>query len=88
MTGMLLVAGSPLDLARHLVAVHARHHDVEQDQVGRLPGYQGKSFLAAGRADENKALRLEHDFQQISVEALVVHDQNGSRWLGVVAQEG
>ncbi len=30
-------------LAGHLVAVHARHHDVEQDEVGRLRGPRGRA---------------------------------------------
>ena len=36
MMGMFVVARVALDRGRDLVAVHARHHDVEQDQVGRL----------------------------------------------------
>ena len=76
MTGMFLVAGSPLILAATSVAVHAGHHDVEQDQVGRLLRDHGERFLAAGGGQEQKALRREHDFQQLSVVAFIVHDQN------------
>ena len=56
MTGMFLVARLPLILRRHLVAVHARHHDVEQDQVGRLLRHHGERFLAAGSGQEDESL--------------------------------
>ena len=65
-----------LDSSRHLVAVHARHHDVEQDQVRRLRCDHGERFFAAGGGLEEEALRREHDLQQLPVLALVVHDQD------------
>ena len=64
------------DPARDLVSVHSGHHYVEQDKVGRLPGYDGKSYLATGRAQQRKPFRLEHHLQQVSVVALIIHDQD------------
>jgi hypothetical protein len=72
----VLGADVTLDPAGDLVAVHPRHHDVEQDQVGRLLGHDGEGFLAIRNGQEMKAFRREHDFQQLSVLAFVVHDQN------------
>ena len=37
MMGMFRVAGVSLILPGHLEPVHSRHHDVQQDDVGRLP---------------------------------------------------
>ena len=54
--GNVLGGEVALDLARHLVAVHARHHDVEQDQVGRLLRHHGERFLAAGGGQEDESL--------------------------------
>ena len=75
MMGMFLVARLALSVARHLVPVHARHHDVEEDEVGRVVRHHGERFLAAGRGREVKAFGREHDFQQLSVVAIIVHDQ-------------
>ena len=88
MIGNVLGGEVALDLGRHLVAVHARHHDVEQDEVGRLLRHHGERLLAAGSGQEVKAFRREHDFQQLSVVAFVVHDQNAGRVVGDVGASG
>ena len=79
MIGNVLGGEVALDLAGHLVPVHAWHHDVEQDEVGRLLRHDGERFLAAGGGQEEKAFRREHDFQQLLVVAFIVHDQDA--WL-------
>ena len=45
-------------------------------------------FLAAGRGQEDEAFRREHDFQQLPVVALIVHDQNARRVVGDVGLVG
>ena len=74
MMGMFLVAGSALIRARHLIPVHARHHDVEQNEVGSIPGHHRERLFAAGNALEEEAFRREHHFQYLSIVALVVHE--------------
>ena len=51
-------------------------------EVGRLLRHHGERFLAAGRGLQEEAFRREHDFQQLPVVALVVHDQNACRAVG------
>jgi hypothetical protein len=74
-----------LDPAGDLVPVHSGHHDVEQDEVGRLRGHRGDCFFAARRAEQDVAFRREHDFQQLPVGPFIVDDQNPRR---VVAEVG
>ena len=59
--GNVLGGEVALESCGHLVAVHARHHDVEQDEVGRLLRHHGERFLAAGGGPEVKPVRREHD---------------------------
>ena len=65
-----------LDLAADLVAVHPRHHDIEQHQIdslvaqpaqGRIPVLHQHDPVTAGR---------QHRLQQCQVERLVVHTEN------------
>jgi len=74
--GNVLGGGVVLDRAHHLIPVHPGHHDVEQDEVGRLPRQDVERFLAAGGAQEDKAFRRQHDFQHVPVLALIIDDQN------------
>ena len=82
--GNVLGGEVALDRARHLVAVHARHHDVEQDQVGRLLAPPSRALPRRWRRSGAESLPAQHDFQQLSVVALVVHDQNARRVVGDV----
>ena len=52
---------------------------------GGCSRHHGERLLAAGRGQEVKAFRREHDFQQLSVVALIVHDQDAR---GVVGDVG
>ena len=60
----------------HLDAVHARHLDVEQDQVGGLALGEREPFLAGGGADELVAFVLERHPQRIADGGFVVDDQD------------
>ena len=65
-----------LELCRHLITVHTGHHDVEQDEIGWLLCDCSERFFAAGRGQEKIAFRPEHDVQQLSVLAFIIHNQN------------
>ena len=51
-TGSTAVAGIGADRAADLVAVHARHHDVEQHEVGLLACDLGERLGAGGGGDD------------------------------------
>ena len=72
--GQRLVEG--VELPQHLHAVHARHLDVEQHEVGALALHRGEAFLAAGGADELVVLVFENHPQRFADGALVVDDQD------------
>jgi len=62
--------------AHDFVAVYARHHDVEQDEVRRtLPG-EFERLRSVGRLRRRVALGLEHGDEQPAVSFLVVDDQD------------
>ena len=77
----------------HLVAVHLRHIDVEQNQVRRIaPRCQQRQFTGGNRANPVAAV-LEHAGQYLEIGGRIVHDQDaggrpsttiGLRWI----QEG
>ena len=60
----------------HFDAVHARHLDVEQDEVGRLALGQREPLLAGRGADELVAFVLERHPQRIADRGFVVDDQD------------
>ena len=74
-----------LDPDRHLVPVHPGHHDVEQDEVGRLLRHDLERLFAARREHDTEALVREHDLEQLPVVRLVVHHQDGRRGVEEVA---
>jgi hypothetical protein len=57
--GNILRGGVALDRAP-LIAVHARHRGVEQDQVRRMLRHHGERFLAAGRSPREPPRRQHH----------------------------
>ena len=65
-----------LELAANLEAIHARHHDVEQDQVGPVlaADLQG---LGAAQGLEHAVIRRERLVEHLDVERLVVDHQQG-----------
>ena len=67
-------------LSQHLDAVHARHLDVEQDEVAALALGQREAFLAGGGADELVVLVLEDHPQRVADGGLVVDDQDARIW--------
>ena len=61
---------------QHLEAIHARHLDVEQHQVGRLAVGQRQAVLAGGGAVHVEALVLENHLERVANRRLVVDHQN------------
>ena len=60
----------------HLDAVHARHLDVEQHEVGRFALGEREPFLAGGGADELVAFVLERHPQRVADGGFVVDDED------------
>ena len=68
-----------LQVLAHLIAVHLRHVDVQQDQVrGILPGRQQRQFAARDGSGLVPAI-LEHAGQDLEVGRDVVHHQDVGR---------
>ncbi len=81
-TGSVLVhRAQPLE---HLDAVHARHLDVEQHEVGRLALGERQPFLAGRGAEELVALVFERHLQRVADRRFVVDDQDRGIWACVV----
>ena len=66
-----------LDLAADFIAVHAGHHDIEQDQVGRLRRHYFHRQLAAV-GNFYRVVRTQYAAQHIDVLGRIVHDQQGA----------
>ena len=71
-----------LEAPAHLVAVQSRHHDVEQDQVGRRVGRGDPQRLLAAARDLHLVVVLEQAAHQGEVVRRVVHHED--RWPSVV----
>ncbi len=61
----------PADLA----AVQARHHDVEQNDIGAVLVHEGKRGLAIGGGAAAKILDLEFGLQNLDTGGIVINDQ-------------
>jgi len=57
-------------------AVHARHHDVEEDDVGRLPAADLEGLCSAVRRPDLEILCHQPRFEQLQIGEHVVDDQN------------
>ena len=63
-------------LLADLVAVHARHADIEQDQVGRVGGDYRQGGRAIGGAAHFVAVFLQHAGQHLQIGQGVIDDQD------------
>ena len=77
-----------LQLPADFAAVHARHEQIEQDQIGRPQGqaFQGRRAVAGG--NDFVAQGAQHRADDLDVGGLVVHDQNSGRWRIVEREAG
>ena len=63
-------------LLQHFEAVHARHLDVEEHEVGRFALDQLDAFLARRRQHHVVAVVLERHLQRVADRRLVIDDQD------------
>ena len=71
--------GTGLQRAADVVAAHARHHDVEQDQVGLVAAGGDLQGALAIDGDLGAVLVFQHGAQQVDIVRRIVDHQNG--WL-------
>ncbi len=69
------LAAAP-NLAADLEAVDLGEHEVQHDEVGIVPGMQGKRLLAIGRGDHAEALLLEVQPDEVDDVPLVVDHED------------
>ncbi len=67
------MAGLPRIRSADLVPVDARHHDVEQHQVGNRLTQLLDRLLTGARGDDPVTARTQHGVEQAEVLRLVVH---------------
>ena len=72
-------AGIGLELPADLNAVPARHHDVEQDQIGRLRARGDQRLVAVPGRDHLVTLPRQTGLENLEVRRVVVDDQNARR---------
>ena len=75
-TGIWCVAGSALEPAAHLEAVHVRHHDVEQHEVAFRALADRQRLAPAHRGDHVEIFRRQPRLQQLDVGRHVIDDEN------------
>jgi hypothetical protein len=66
-----------LELAAHLEAAHARHHDIEQDDVGPLRGDRTHGLNPVAGGPDLAAQVLEIGLEELKILVIVVHDEDG-----------
>jgi hypothetical protein len=69
-----------LEQAAHLIAVHARHHDVEDDHVGAAVDRFLDCVDPVARGDDLPALALENQAVETQDIGLIVDDENQGRF--------
>ena len=74
--------GIGLEYFGQLVSIHARHQDVEQDQVRRLLRNRGQRLFATGDANREVAFGQQQRFEQFAVMDFVVDDEDGRSGAG------
>jgi hypothetical protein len=68
----------------HLHAVHARHLDVEHDQIGRILDQRPQRGIAIGIKPHRKAFGLQRDGYRGQDVAIIVDQRDGGGWRGGV----
>src|SRR5690606_19375886 len=67
------------ETGRELPAVHHRHHQVEQDELGRHRAQALEGLAAIARAPHTVALTLEDLGESVENVRIVIHDQDHGR---------
>ena len=76
MNGRLVIR---LQLAADLDAVLARHHHVEQDEIGRLRARGDQRLIAVSGRDDLVALPRQAGLEDLEIGRVVVDHQNARR---------
>src|SRR6266542_5459423 len=63
-------------LGPELPAVHDRHHEIEQDDVGVLAASRGQGLATVGRRADLVALDLEDLRERLADSGVVLHDEH------------
>ncbi len=81
MIGIIAQGSVGLDVLKHLITVHIRHHDVEQDKIERLRDQALECLTSIIRRREVLiALAAETSCQRVTIVLIVVDDkQRGFR---------
>ena len=66
----------PADRAADLEAVHARQHDVEQDEVERLGGEPLEAFAPVGRGRDGEARVAQADRRHLADRRVILDEQD------------
>src|SRR3954452_5762953 len=62
---------------RHFPAIHARHGNIQQEQIGPAMLRQGETGRPVRRAQQDEAERREYFAQEIALYRIVIGDQDG-----------
>lgn len=71
-----------LDCESEVIAIHSPHHDVEQNEIGRLLRHQGLRLFAARGHQQEQTFWRQHGLQKLPVLTLVIDDQDAGRMVG------
>ena len=82
------MAGSALQAARELVAVHQRHQDVGDHQLGARFLRARQRLAPVGRADDLVPGDLEQRGQRLAIRAVVVRDEDGGHLEWTIFAQG
>ena len=77
-----------LQARNELIAVHAWHHQIDEDEIRGLRDRVGQSGFAASRALRHEARPFEDDLQQFAIVELVVHNQDARGRRGLADEGG
>src|SRR5262249_22961625 len=75
--GHVRAAGNFLKPAAGFDATHARHQDVEKNEIGRARRRAFERLFAAGGGNDFVVEKLEEGADKLDVPLLVIHHQNG-----------
>jgi hypothetical protein len=64
------------DMLAHVHAIHARHADIEQDQVGAVGGQVQERTFATVHGLDLPAELLEHDLRHPAIDGIIIDDQD------------
>ena len=70
------LGGLLADLRQHLLPVHLRHHDIQQDKIRGIGFERGKSFHPVRRGNDFAAFFFKMGFQDVADIRVIVYHKN------------